>query len=382
MEVTAAHEYNHVLQFGYDVLQDTWLFESTAVWMEDKVYDEVNDYLSYLTAWVQLAQVPMTRFNSNDSTDPYNVKVYGDAVLPRFVDEHYGQDTVRGVWEQSLNTSPPSFGPAAYDRSLKLHGAGGFFDVFTDFVAHLPEWRATADGFRDGNLFPDVQRVRTSLRVDGPGLSGTLDHTSFALMNVLPTTAGRIKVFGGLPKGDQGAVVIVGRQGDELGGTPTVKLTRLPKGGDGTAELDNASSFSRITVAIVNADASQAGFSNSLGDWVFKRDGQPVFARVSTDFSPPRLRKRSTARTRIKLQFSEAVGNVTSHTISLIGPGGHKVRVRVKYDSHSHRVTITPARGLHGGTRYTVHLGGEIVDGGGNLLPQSQRHFSFTARRG
>src|SRR6266576_3098042 len=92
MEVTAAHEYNHVLQFGYDVLQDTWLFESTAVWMEDKVYDDVNDYLSYLTPWSQLSQVPLTRFNGNDSTDPLNVKVYGDAVLPRYIDAHLGQE--------------------------------------------------------------------------------------------------------------------------------------------------------------------------------------------------------------------------------------------------------------------------------------------------
>src|ERR671928_1787555 len=43
MEVTAAHEYNHVLQFGYDTAQDIWMFESSAVWAEDKVYDSVND---------------------------------------------------------------------------------------------------------------------------------------------------------------------------------------------------------------------------------------------------------------------------------------------------------------------------------------------------
>jgi hypothetical protein len=106
-----------------------------------------------------------------------------------------------------------------------------------------------------------------------------------------------------------------------------------------------------------------------------------VFARVSTDFSPPRLRKRSAARSKIKLQFSEAVGNVSSHTISLVGPGGHKVRVRVSYNSRSHRVTITPRGGLHRGTRYTIHIGGAIVDNGGNLLPHSQRQFSFTAHR-
>jgi hypothetical protein len=380
MEVTAAHEYNHVLQFNYDVLQDTWLFESTAVWMEDKVYDDVNDYLSYLTPWTQLGQVPITRFNANDSTDPYNVKVYGDAVFPRFVDEHYGADAVRGVWEQSLSTTPPSFAPAAYDRSLRMHGAGGFFDVFTDFVAHLPEWRAAADGFRDGGLFPDMQRVRTSVRVNGPGLTGTLDHTSFALINVMPTTAPRIKLFGGAPKGDQAAIALVGRTGDDLGGSPTIAMLRLPRGGDGSVVLRNATAFSRITAVLVNADATQAGFSNTTADWVFKRDGQQVFARVSTDFSPPSLRKRSANRRKVSFKFSEAVGNVSAHTISITGPGGHRVRAHVHYDSRSHRVTIVPDRGLQGGARYTVHLTNQIVDNGGNILPSSQRSFSFTAR--
>ena len=49
MEVTAAHEYNHVLQFNYDINEDTWMFESTATWMEDRVYTDVNDYLQYIT---------------------------------------------------------------------------------------------------------------------------------------------------------------------------------------------------------------------------------------------------------------------------------------------------------------------------------------------
>src|SRR3989442_13976818 len=105
--------------------------------------------------------------------------------------------------------------------------------------------------------------------------------------------------------------------GDEISGTPTILLKRLPRGGDASVVLDNAAAFSRITVVVVNADASESGYSNQLGDWVFKRDGQQVFARVSTDFSPPRLRKHSTKGSGgsivIKLQFSEAVGNVNAH---------------------------------------------------------------------
>jgi hypothetical protein len=384
MEVTAAHEYNHVLQFGYDVLQDTWLFESTAVWMEDKVYDDVNDYLSYLTPWSQLSQVPLTRFNSNDSTDPLNVKVYGDATFPRFVDAHYGQEAIRGAWEESLKTTPPSFAPAAYDRSLRLHGAGGLFNVFTDYVAQVAEWRTAAEGWHDGNLFPDMQRVRTPLKVNGPGLAGTLDHTAFALLNVLPSGANRIKLFAGVPKGDQGAIALVGRTGDDTSGTPTISLMRLPAGGSGSVTLNNAASFSRITVVLVNADSSQSGFSNTLGDWVFKRDHQSVFARVSTDFTSPQLRKRSARRSDshvvIRLQFSESVGPINSRTITLRGPGGHRVRAHVRYDSRTHRATITSSSGVRDGTRVTVHLDGNIVDNGGNLLPQSQRNWSFTAR--
>src|SRR5919202_1205345 len=99
MEVTAAHEYNHVLQFGYDVAQDIWMLESTAVWMEDKVYTQVNDYLQYLGPWAQLSlSVPVTEFNSQED-DPLNVKVYGDMVWNRWLDTRFGEDSVRNAWE-------------------------------------------------------------------------------------------------------------------------------------------------------------------------------------------------------------------------------------------------------------------------------------------
>src|SRR5256714_4139796 len=158
MEVTAAHEYNHVLQFGYDVLQDTWMLESTAVWMEDTVYDDVNDYVSYLKPWSQITQVPLTQFDATDPSDPLNVKVYGDAVWPRWVLAHYGQETIRGAWERSLDTNPPSFGPAAYDATLRAHGTT-FFDAFTRFAADSAEWRSSERPFEEGPTWPDIQRA-------------------------------------------------------------------------------------------------------------------------------------------------------------------------------------------------------------------------------
>ena len=38
--VTFAHEFNHLLQQNYDSFQDLWMFESTAVWAEEKVFPQ------------------------------------------------------------------------------------------------------------------------------------------------------------------------------------------------------------------------------------------------------------------------------------------------------------------------------------------------------
>ena len=45
LQVTAAHEFFHAVQFAYDAVDDQWFMESTATWMEDEIYDDVNDNL-------------------------------------------------------------------------------------------------------------------------------------------------------------------------------------------------------------------------------------------------------------------------------------------------------------------------------------------------
>ena len=50
MRVTAAHEFFHIVQFAYDQYEDGWFMESTATWMEERVYDAVNDNRQYLPA--------------------------------------------------------------------------------------------------------------------------------------------------------------------------------------------------------------------------------------------------------------------------------------------------------------------------------------------
>ena len=48
LQVTAAHEYFHAVQFGYDADEDGWFMEATATWAEDELYDAVDDNVAYL----------------------------------------------------------------------------------------------------------------------------------------------------------------------------------------------------------------------------------------------------------------------------------------------------------------------------------------------
>ncbi len=63
LQVTIAHEYFHAVQFSYDFLEDSWFLEATAAWVEDEMYDNVNDNLQYLrVSPLRLPRVPMDTF--------------------------------------------------------------------------------------------------------------------------------------------------------------------------------------------------------------------------------------------------------------------------------------------------------------------------------
>jgi hypothetical protein len=48
LQVTMAHEYFHATQFAYDAADDGWAMEATAAWVEDELYDDVDDNVQYL----------------------------------------------------------------------------------------------------------------------------------------------------------------------------------------------------------------------------------------------------------------------------------------------------------------------------------------------
>ncbi|GAA4682472.1 MXAN_6640 family putative metalloprotease [Nocardioides nanhaiensis] len=84
LQVTVAHEFFHAVQFGYDIAEDLWFLEGTAAWVEDEMYDGVDDNLQYLRASpLREPTVPLDTF---DSATGYH---YGTWIFFRYLSERF-----------------------------------------------------------------------------------------------------------------------------------------------------------------------------------------------------------------------------------------------------------------------------------------------------
>ena len=125
MKVTAAHEFFHAVQYAYDFGEDGWIIESTATWVEDEMFDAVNDNRNYL--------------GNSPLRAPYiPVDTYGDGF-------HYGT----WIWWRYLTEKFPAktgkLPKLVLDVWKRLDGAAGGPDRYsTQGLAQVLNNRGTA----------------------------------------------------------------------------------------------------------------------------------------------------------------------------------------------------------------------------------------------
>ena len=272
LEVTIAHEYNHVLQFRVDARTDGWLFESTAVWSEDRVFPNDNDYVSsYLRTFASTPQVPITNF-----AGAHGLRIYGLATFDHFLDQvrGYGPGVILGAWNLASKANPADFAAAAMDKSIRNHDGPGFGAEFTQFAAATAEWRSL--GFPDATLYPDVNR-KGKLGESKHGKRITLDHMAYRLLNVSPQGGSKLTLT--VSSGEvRAGLALVGR---DASGRVVTKARFLKKGGHGSVTLASPGDFDRITAVVVNSDYRISGFDQIRRDWNYTRDNAKITARLS-----------------------------------------------------------------------------------------------------
>jgi hypothetical protein len=144
MQASAAHEFNHLIQGGYDDMDPhLWLYEATASWMEDEVYDDVNDTLYYIDAVFDNPDVCLVAETARGNDEHW----YGEWLLLRLMSERYGSDIIPSIWAYSRDLD----GFASINAALAPLGSS-LVDETRDFaVANLLR------AYEEGETYPAVR---------------------------------------------------------------------------------------------------------------------------------------------------------------------------------------------------------------------------------
>jgi len=253
LKATAAHEFFHALQFAYDYAEDGWFMEATATWMEERVFDDVNDNRRYLR-FGQLGSPgkPLDVF------EDFGGAQYGNWAFFEYLSHRFGNGVVRATWTEAAadGDHPGPFSIQAVEAALPT----ALPEVFGRYAASntLP-----AVGFPAG-VYPEGERWPASPgreRVVDSGATGkgrfTIDHLAARSIRVVP----------GEGLGGDGSQLQVTVQGPPDGRNPVANVV--------VRHVDG-----RVTLRTIPLDPTGAG-SVSIP---FDRPATIVLANASTRF--------------------------------------------------------------------------------------------------
>lgn len=96
MRATAAHEFNHAIQFGYDLSDAVhWYYEATAVWLETQTFPDDEDATPYV---VELFDAPDVCIGSLPAED--SLRYYAEWIFIDSLARDHGVKIVPDLWKE------------------------------------------------------------------------------------------------------------------------------------------------------------------------------------------------------------------------------------------------------------------------------------------
>jgi hypothetical protein len=161
---TLAHELFHAFQYAFDKNEDHWWSEATAVWAEHYTDAAWNTEWEFIQHAFEVADPESSLLPLMLDPEVHELHDYGVYLLPLFLQQEYGEQAIRFVWENCQTQGSLD----AIDRAV------GFEDAFKEFALfnmdHGPfEGRYADHGgplrlfehhfFRDVLLLPDDEEL-------------------------------------------------------------------------------------------------------------------------------------------------------------------------------------------------------------------------------
>ncbi len=201
MKVTIAHELHHAIQFAYsaDLNAHVWFMEISATWIEDVVFDPVDDNYNYLPFFFNIEPyLPLTNTGAH---------MYGSFIWSQYLAQTFGRDIIRQVWEQNKTTgSIQSLNTVLQGYGSNLEEEFSRFALWNFFTGS----RNDGQHYEEGNNYPEMT-FSFHFSYDDSGRSRSVLPLA-ALYEVFPSAATIEKArltFTGRPGGIWNAHVVL-----------------------------------------------------------------------------------------------------------------------------------------------------------------------------
>ncbi|RYP82388.1 hypothetical protein EKO23_21920 [Nocardioides guangzhouensis] len=272
-QVTVAHEFFHTVQYAYDQFDDTWFMESTATWMEEQVYDGVNDNRNYLPfSTLKRPALPLDGPGT----------VYGNWSFFQFLSERMGRDAVRSMWNRAARDGV--YSTLAIRRTLDAANTS----LATRVLGYVAAGFFPGRNFSEGGAWPHASASRRWTFSNKSHATGTrrvrIDHLAGRHYTVVPGSGLtgvwklRVKVDG--PGGLTRALVTL----DRKDGTLVRKQVPLRADGSGAVRVYFArATIKRAVITLVNTSARfRCNVDGSYSCEGSSRDDQRAFTFSAT----------------------------------------------------------------------------------------------------
>lgn len=240
LDATTAHEFVHSIQFGYGDPgdhEDAMWYESSAAYMEDEVFDDINDNYQYL--WPAFNRC-LGDYKASQGTP----SVYSNWLFFRFVAERNGGANTAGGGEEIMqhfwaNVAAGQGGLRAYDNALQSVGAN-LADTFHEYAiaSSLMSGCPTSSPYcfeEAAGYVAEAGPISPNGQIDAVGglYQGNLPNHFAANWVALPTTGAYSPKLENLSSGGQLQATIVAVTNSGVMRTPLPDLV----GGNQTASV-------------------------------------------------------------------------------------------------------------------------------------------------
>lgn len=148
LQLTIAHEYQHLVQFGfgYDPA-NSWFMEQCATMLEGRVYPDASDVQRHLDIYAGHPYLPLDLCNGSFE--------YGAWLWPQFLAERGGDRLLVDVWTAWRDGA----GTMVEALDQVLGGSGGLDQAFSEWV----EWNAFLGASDDGAHYANARAYDCSI---------------------------------------------------------------------------------------------------------------------------------------------------------------------------------------------------------------------------